>query len=449
MSKKYFPQITIDNEIYYVKDEEAREKNTELLEYILNAYPVESSSGATSTTQNGANNIYPKTIEVTMLPIQDLNGYDSPWPDNGLNGGNIWDTYKYPLEQGAISSSTGNNSTSSSTRVRCAGGNSGEQKVPVIGSTTYTINAGGTAASCYIFEYDSNGAYQNISSDWQSLPYTFTVDSTTSFIRFTLRNSDSTAITPSDIGWVTIVEGSSAIPYSNICNISGRTGANIYHEIEYDSGASPFATFNWFNVTGTAYGAILSDNHNGTWTLTRDWEYAESNASGQMVFATSGTAVNPGANTTNRGYVYYNCGTATKPYPTSVGNGICNMLKVASISGTSKECFFPYQTSSGVGRLGFRIEWLPGWNTATSDLSASEHNKQLFKDWLATEHAKGNKLQVVWRLITPFTYTLPADSVKSFLADNVFWSDSGDSLVIWRCDPTLFINSKIALLTSS
>ncbi len=401
----------------------------------LESFPTETSTGAVSETMNGANNIPPKSVEVTMLPIQNLNGYDNPWPGGGgvnkidfsacTAGGEAYGLYSQM--DGELIEVSGT----------CSSG----------GTKTWTIatvnNDQRALAATLSFAGFVTSATTPVG--WPGQVSAVTYDSNSGKINVTVTN----LVTNLDyIFHIGIVAYSGATPtawspYSNICNITGRTGANVYLEDEYDANADPFATFDWTSKAGTVYGATLSDNHNGTWTLTRNWEFAKAAPDGQLILGTSGAMINASGNTTNGGYAYYNTGEALKPFPTSLGNGLCNMLKTATISGTTTEAFFSYQTSGGTGRVGFRMEMLPGWNQGTGS-----QNGALFKTWVADQYAKGRVLQIAWRLVTPITYILPAKSVLSYLANNSFWSNVGDSTVVWRCDPTLFINSQVAALTA-
>ena len=56
--------------------------------------------------------------------------------------------------------------------------------------------------------------------------------------------------------------------------------------------------------------------------------------------------------------------------------------------------------------------------------------------------------QVVYQLATPLTYQLSAQEIKSLLGINNVWSDAGDVDVEYRADTKLYIDKRIAEVTS-
>lgn len=114
---------------------------------------------------------------------------------------NIYDPSLNPIEQGAIGSSDGQD-TSSGTRLRTRG------YIPVSPSTEYKIDT--DMARVFVLEYGFNwsgGAptYLNVYSGWKDAPYTFTTSGSTLFIRIVLDNNNS-SVTTSDFGWMTLVD---------------------------------------------------------------------------------------------------------------------------------------------------------------------------------------------------------------------------------------------------
>ena len=74
-------------------------------------------------------------------------------------------------------------------------------------------------------------------------------------------------------------------PYSNMCPISGWTGANIYNEETYDASATPKLTINWQTEAGTIYGGTVTLNEDGSADVVSDtWIYT---VNGDCVRATS------------------------------------------------------------------------------------------------------------------------------------------------------------------
>ncbi len=112
---------------------------------------------------------------------------------------NLLDVDEVGIEQGAISSSTGANSSSSS-RIRTAG------YVACNPSTKYIVTGKitGSATDVYILEYtaatgDFTTTYSGTSSGWQASGYSFTTQSTTQAIRVVFRKNGGGNVSPTDL----------------------------------------------------------------------------------------------------------------------------------------------------------------------------------------------------------------------------------------------------------
>lgn len=150
----------------------------------------------------------------TILPVNDVRvyyGYDS----NGVAlyegatsfvaGNNLFNINANPIEQGAIASANGED-TGNATRVRTNG------YVSVSPSTQYTLSA--STSKVFVLQYKGDKSYTNLSSGWQSgAGYTFTTGATTEYVRFVFANANDSAIVPTDLSWVMLNTGSSALPY--------------------------------------------------------------------------------------------------------------------------------------------------------------------------------------------------------------------------------------------
>lgn len=108
---------------------------------------------------------------------------------------NNYDPEANPIEQGAISSSNGADTTSG-TRVRTNG------YVTVSPSTEYTVSTNMARVFVLYYRY---GSYMNQYSGWQNAPYTFTVPTGANQIRVVLDNNNA-SVTPSDFEWMRIVD---------------------------------------------------------------------------------------------------------------------------------------------------------------------------------------------------------------------------------------------------
>ena len=167
-------------------------------------------------------------LSVAIDPVQDLHGYDNPWPAGG--GKNICPDDGW--SQGQINSSGGQGIESFSI----------SSPYIYLSAGTYTLSRNYTDVGNGDLAYHTYNLEKVHQSDsgWTTNPKTFTLESDC-YIRLTTRKNRNTDITPAIIDnglYVQIESGSTATswtPYSNICPISGhdtatmtRTGKNLF-----------------------------------------------------------------------------------------------------------------------------------------------------------------------------------------------------------------------------
>ena len=160
-----------------------------------------------------------RQLQVAISPVQDLHGYDSPWPAGG--GSNKWDE---EWEVGSIYDETGANNDNVDTLIRS------KNYIPVSAETAYYAQL--SNGNAHIFCYDSEKTYINYIDRVGS--GTFTTLANTAYIRFRLNNAYGTTYNHDvAINYPSTVTTYS--PYSNECPISGwdgvtatRTGKNIF-----------------------------------------------------------------------------------------------------------------------------------------------------------------------------------------------------------------------------
>lgn len=200
-------------------------------------------------------------LTATLSPIQDLHGYDSPWPSGG--GANQWDEV---WEIGDISSATGQNGENDNL-IRS------KNYIPIVGGATYYAKVGTITGNLRARFYDSSKAYIGYETKTGGLVQcnsTFTVKDNAAYMRFA---------TPSGYGNtygnnISINSPSTATtysPYRNLCPISGHTGVMVH----VADGENPHVVDNEYPITfpdaaGTVYGGTLTVNEDGSGTLTVD-----------------------------------------------------------------------------------------------------------------------------------------------------------------------------------
>ena len=218
---------------------------------------VNSASGDVVSFSDGADGMPIKKLVGPIEPLQDLHGYDHPWPAGG--GKNKLNTVGTDTAKGYVSNYyLKSNGT--------MGGNGTyvgfiTEYIPLSPSTQYTLS-GVTGSSPSICFYDNDKQYlsgmaYNKSSGTTTI--TFTTDSNTVYCR--------ASVADSVVGTAQLESGSAATvfaPYENICPISGWTGANIYNEETYDASATPKLTINWQDEAGTIYGGTVTLNEDGS-----------------------------------------------------------------------------------------------------------------------------------------------------------------------------------------
>ena len=163
-----------------------------------------------------------QALSIALEPVQDLNGYDNPWPAGGgknkFNGTFLQGYWAY-------ADGTWVNSPNWITT----------EKIPCKASTSYTVSADAKITRWQGFVwYDSNGDFistDNLNSN-VNIGLTKTSPSNAAYLIFNIAGypGSNDTIAPSDVTHFQLEEGSSSTayaPYSNICPISGWTGANV------------------------------------------------------------------------------------------------------------------------------------------------------------------------------------------------------------------------------
>ena len=163
-----------------------------------------------------------KSLIANISYTQDLNGYSYPWPAGGgknkFNGTFLQGYWAYADGKWV-------NSPNWITT----------EKIPCKASTSYTVSADAKLTRWQGFVwYDSNGDFistDNLNSN-VNIGLTKTSPSNAAYLIFNIAGypGSNDTIAPSDVTYFQLEEGSSSTayaPYSNICPISGWTGANV------------------------------------------------------------------------------------------------------------------------------------------------------------------------------------------------------------------------------
>lgn len=222
-------QNTIEhNQEFIDRDTAIREETAELKKKIVTTFPAKDASGAVATFESEFEDALLKSCIVRVEPVQDLHGYDSPWPAGG--GKNLFDVKsRIDMTQSRLTF------TSDADYIIVNGTKYGQttfvltQAPTLLKAGTYYFKAftSGTATGVVcvdIYDVNKTRLIQNIHGSEHS--YTFTEDTE---IYVGIRVNDNNVLTNYTIG--VVMSATSDIteftPYSNECPISGFTGCEV------------------------------------------------------------------------------------------------------------------------------------------------------------------------------------------------------------------------------
>lgn len=204
-----------NNQDFIDRDTAIRSETAELKKKIVTTFPAKDAFGAVATFESEFEDAPLKSCIVHVEPVQDLHGYDSPWPAGG--GKNKFNE-EYPsivsqLRYMPIFVGTGTYTLSTSTPLNTAN------------ATNLFLLAGNVSSGASTAD---NGVY---------VRHPKTVESIDGYVTIAYRNAN--GVNPAN--YQTQLElGSTATdyaPYSNICPITGwtgcevqRTGVNVWDE---------------------------------------------------------------------------------------------------------------------------------------------------------------------------------------------------------------------------
>ena len=351
---------------------------------VVNFYPYQKSSPQ-----------YLSRLTTTIVPQQDLNGYDHPWA--GGAGKN-----KFPALS-ATQTISGVTATKNS-----------DGSVTLSGTATATLyfdvdtNFNTTAVAGYYFSgipspcpYGNGVRFRisNSTSDRTALNdyYVSTSGVVTGGVIndngsgkcLSIRVASGTAITtPLTLyPMISAVQGDTFAPYENICPITGFTGANIYVSPTTSAGDATTYTVS-FDSAGTVYGGTLDvvtgsltvDRQSVTLDGTESW--SKSSLTACDIFLHSNSSYIVDSDTMLSSFRFVNASTTQGIGDAWIGSSNVQL------------------------RIGFSTY-------GTTDLAT-------FKQWLSD-----NPVQLVRKLATPLTYQLTATQVAMITGNNYIWTNCG------------------------
>lgn len=337
-------------------------------------------------------------LSVNIDPVQDLHGYDNPWPAGG--GKNLFDIGWITKK-----SVSGLAITVSGNTVSISGTATGSGKGEVV---AFHLKPGD-----YHFKLVSNNGYLYLHKGWTQLGHNtnFTVTSESDTYRITTATLTSGADYDISVKEIQIESGSSATsyaPYSNICPISGWDGVNVWVKPTHDTSADPSVSITFPTPPGTVYGGTL-DVLSGVLTVDK------------VLLTFSGGATSEGVYGDDNAELYrleipnYNTTKIVRAQSTtSVGKLSSNYFKFISTTSAAKmkDAEIRTQAANTPQYLYFR------WDSAT-DVSA------------INAAFANTALQVIGELQSPQTYQLTPQEVSTLLGENNIWADTGDTTLTY------------------
>lgn len=334
------------------------------------------------------------SLSVPFSPIQDLHGYDSPWPAGG--GKNLI----VPLDKSftnngvpCVCSASTETISLKGTATGSGGRTAKMTKDVVLPAGTYILSVtavSGTSKASYIVNRTDDNVY--ISSTRFSL-----AEETSVYVGANVTNDT----VYDEVVHIQIESGSTAtswMPYENICPISGRTGLSVYVSPTQDPDDATVYNVEWTTEAGTVYGGTL-DVVTGVLTVnkvvvdlgTLSWADGTTSVTGKRRFLASlpDSAVNS---------------------DTTVGvTSLCSQYVALATGGT-------FTTANN----GYTIN---GSKIYIYDASHATDKGTTFKTAMSG-------VQLCYELATPLTYQLTPTQIELLIGQNNVWSDSNEAVTL-------------------
>lgn len=353
-------------------------------------------SGHAVVFSAGAEGIPFEKCVVQIEPVQDLHGYDNPWPAGG--GKNL---IPYPYADSLPITKNGITFTD-------------------IGNGR--IHVQGTAASAVYYNFYGNASTPIPEWVKPNTQYTLKPNTVSNkyFVQFILYGSQNYAVTgstfttPSDFSSYTgfalvlgIYSGAEVNadvaamleygdtahdwePYSNICPITGWTMVNVYQAGQSLEDVRTFR-FTFPSEAGIVYGGYV-DLVAGKLVVNR--AYALLNDPDKWLAMPAGTTVN---------FRYMQSFSDRKIYDNSYTGLVCSYMAVNAAYVTAQTGRWLSATDSNFG-----LRWIDGTL------------EQVKAD------AEAGKIAICYDLAEPQTYHLTPVEIRTILGQNIIWADTGD-----------------------
>lgn len=189
---------------------------------VESSYPQKTASGSIVTIEDGADNVPVVSLTAEINPVQDLHGFDNPWPAKAM--GNVFDESTVSFAHWINAEGQDN----------LASYGALSEKI-YLTSGKCLVKAFGTKPNAMaICEYASDDSFITRTYETAGSVFSATLNASTAYVKVetSLSNGQTANATTLAAQKVFVVDGdtepSTFYTYSNICPILGWTGANVY-----------------------------------------------------------------------------------------------------------------------------------------------------------------------------------------------------------------------------
>lgn len=466
------------------------------------AFPTDTASGSIASYPDGAD-MPVKDLKVSVTPVQDLHGYANPWVGGG--GKNLFDASAITTSHNGITATV---SDGTITLNGTAGSGNSYLSVTNLGLTsatgfTWSANNPVANSGVHLVLRDIDNTYKG-DANLGAVNKTNAVATATSCKTFTIYVVAGTELT-NFVLKPQLEYGSSATsyaPYSNICPITGWTGANVVRtgvnvwDEQWEVGrynsttgakesSSNLRSTNYISVkpsttyylkcSSAVYVYFYKINKefisrtsasNGTFTTPSDAYYITFYVSGGY-----GTTYNSDISinypSTDHAYHAYSGNTYSIPFGQTVYGGTLDvtsgvltidraydLLNNANLWETNSWGFRYNQDVSlprkiydnsfiglicSVAPVSSSATWTARWNSAGGSKVGFVNGSGAVTLEQVKSLATNGQISVVYELASPQSVQLSPTEVKSLLGNNNIFADCGDSEVEYLADVTLYI----------
>lgn len=408
-----YTYITFTVERLSAIDSVVRTDVSTLTEYVHDMSPTTTVGPISVASVDDAAPLNVDNVTIAIDPVQDLHGYDHPWP--GGSGKNLC---PFPEVGWSYNPTSGEKMTDV---IKVAGTN--KFAVNFLLNPNYTMYTN-IAVNCMVLAWDANGGFVGRTSGALRNNKSVVI-SKTSFssgsghkiydsiasiaVRFYESSDGTQSVQDVNNGFIQIEVGDTYTgyePYSNICPITGWTGVNIYHS-GADTSNPDVITITFPTEAGTVYGGTV-DLTKGTLTVdkklynnleTIDWVVGSGSTEAHRLWRNSTAFADR----------------LLKP------NFKIMCSKYATVSSGS------YSDMPEDSIL----------------ISANNKNVYICDSSYDTVEAFKASLQdctIVLKIETPIVYTLDPVTVRLLRGENAIWADTGNITLNYHVDLQKYIN---------